>query len=268
MIKSKNNIAIPIVVFLSYIIMVVTNSLANILPINGKGTGEVSDSYQNLFAPAGITFAIWGVIYLLLLVYTIYQLRRYKRESDTKKQIFTKVGILFSISSIANTIWIFAWHYDVIWLSLILMLVILICLININLILKNNDFPILEKFTVKLPFTVYFGWITVATIANITTFLVSINWNRFSLSEVFWTDFIIGVGAVIGFIGVLYYKSFTYGIVLIWAYFGIALKHLSPEQFNGRYPSVIITVFISISLIVLSLIILLRLRMKKDFKSK
>lgn len=268
MIKSKNNIAIPIVVFLSYIIMVITNSLANILPINGKGTGEISDSYQNLFAPAGITFAIWGVIYFLLIVYTIYQLRRYSRENDTKKQIFSKVGVLFSISSVANTVWIFAWHYDVIWLSLILMLIILICLIKINLILKNNNFTILEKFTVKLPFTVYFGWITVATIANITTFLVSINWNRFSLSEVFWTDLIVGVGAIIGFIGVLYYKSFAYGIVLIWAYVGIALKHLSPDQFDGKYPSVIITVIISILLLVLSLIILLRLRMKENLKSK
>ena len=267
MIKNKNNITIAIVVFLSYILMIITNSLANILPINGKGTGEISDSYQNLFAPAGITFSIWGVIYLLLLVYNIYQFRWYKRENDTQVQIFTKVSILFSISSIANTVWIFAWHYEVIWLSLLLMLVILFCLIKINMILKDNDFSKLEKITVKLPFTVYLGWITVATIANITTFLVSINWNRFSLSEVFWTDLMIGVGAVIGFLGVLYYKSYAYGIVLIWAYLGIAIKHLSLDQFNGSYPSVIITVFISILFIILSMILLVRIRIREKLKS-
>ena len=264
MIKSKNNMAIKIVVFLSYVIMVVTNSLANSLPINGKGTGEISDSYPNLFAPAGITFAIWGVIYLLLLVYSIYQLRYHNKENDTKTKIFNEIGILFSISSVANAVWIFAWHYEVIWLSVLLMLVILLCLIEINHILKDSDFNKLEKLTVKLPFTVYFGWITVATIANITTFLVSVNWNRFSFSEVFWTDIIIGTGAVIGFVGVLYYKSFAYGIVLIWAYFGIAFKHLSFDQFKVRNPSVMITVFISIIFIVLSMIMLLRIRMKKN----
>ena len=88
MMKNKNSIIIPIVVLLSYLIMITTNSLANILPINGKGTGEISDSYPNLFAPAGITFAIWGLIYLLLLAYSIYQLLRYKKETDSKKQLY------------------------------------------------------------------------------------------------------------------------------------------------------------------------------------
>ncbi|MBH1940258.1 tryptophan-rich sensory protein [Mobilitalea sibirica] len=262
MVKKINNILIPIVVLITYIIMVITNSLANALPINGKGTGEISDSYQNLFAPAGITFAIWGLIYLLLLMYSINQLINYKRESDIKQQIFNAVGVLFSVSSVANTIWIFAWHYNVIWLSVILMLVILICLIKINIILKDKDFSVIEKFTVKLPFTVYFGWITIATIANVTTFLVSVNWNRLSLSEVFWTNLIIIIGAVIGFICVLFYKSLAYGCVFIWAYMGIALKHLSPETFDGRYPSVIITVFIAILLIILSQVILIRVRVK------
>lgn len=262
MLKKINNIVVPIVVFITYIIMVVINSLANALPINGKGTGEISDSYQNLFAPAGITFAIWGLIYILLLVYSINQLINYKKKSDIKKQIFNAVGVLFSISSIANTIWIFAWHYNVIWLSLILMLVILICLVKINLIIKDKEFSGFEKLTVKLPFTVYFGWITIATIANVTTFLVSIKWNRLSLSEVFWTNLIIMVGAIIGFIGVIFYKSLAYGFVLIWAYFGIALKHLSPETFDSRYPSVIITVFLAVLIIFISQILLIRTRIK------
>lgn len=268
MTRNKLSKVIPIIVLISYFMMIVTNSLANILPINGRGTGEVSDSYPNLFAPAGITFAIWGVIYLLLLVYTMYQLLRYKNASDTKKQLFYKIGILFSLSSVANTVWIFAWHYEVIWLSLILMLVILICLIKINLILKNSVFSKPETVAIKLPFTVYFGWITVATIANVTTFLVSINWTRFSLSEVFWTDLIIGIGAIIGFAGVLYYKSYAYGVVLIWAYFGIAYKHFSPDQFHATYPSVIITVLISIVFLILSLLLLLRVNRKDMLKSK
>ncbi|MFA9377252.1 MAG: hypothetical protein ACERKZ_10935 [Lachnotalea sp.] len=259
---NKNNIVLSSVVFVSYIIMVITNLLADALPINGKGTGEISDSYQNLFAPAGITFTIWGLIYLLLLVYSINQLIHHKRESVIEQQSFNTVGILFSISSIANTIWIFAWHYNEIWLSLILMLVILICLVKINLIIRDKDYSGIEKYTVKLPFTVYLGWITIATIANVTTFLVSINWNRLSLSEVFWTNLIIIVGAIIGFICVIFYKSLAYGCVLIWAFMGIVLKHLDPESFDGRYISVIITAFIAIFIIIISQIILIRARVK------
>lgn len=263
MIKRKSNIVIRLTVCITYIIMVITNTLANTLPINGRGTGEVSDSYQNLFAPAGITFAIWGLIYLLLFVYTINQFTRHNRYSEKKKIIFDKIGILFSISSISNTLWIFAWHYDIIWLSLILMVVILICLITINLMLRNMDFSFTENLMMKLPFTVYFGWITIATIANATTFLVSINWNGFSLSEVFWTNTIIVVGAIIGCKNILFYKSSAYGGVLVWAYLGIALKHLSLAGFDGRYPSVIITVFVSILLLIIAEILLIRARIKE-----
>jgi hypothetical protein len=243
--------------------MVVVNTLANTLPINGKGTGEISDSYPNLFAPAGITFAIWGLIYILLLVYSIYQLINYSKVSDTKRQLFNEVGLLFSISSVANALWIFAWHYNVIGLSVILMLVILICLIRINLILKDAELTKMENLTIKLPFTVYFGWITIATIANITTYLVSVNWNRLSLSEVFWTDFMLLVGAILGAICVLYFNSLAYGFVIIWAYIGIIIKHLSPDKFDGKYPSVIVTAFVGILLIIAAQILLILARIKE-----
>jgi hypothetical protein len=130
---------VPIVTIITYLAMVIINALANIIPINNRGTGDVSDSYQNLFAPAPITFAIWGVIYFLLLGYSINQLRYYRLKEE-KKAVFIRIGVPFSISSIANSIWIFAWHYEVIWLSLVLMICILLCLIDVNRVLKNHDF--------------------------------------------------------------------------------------------------------------------------------
>ena len=267
--KIKDNAGITILVLISYVIMIVMNILAEALPINGISTGEISDHYANLFAPAGITFAIWGLIYLLLLGYTIYQLIYFSGESDIKKQLFNKLGILFSISCAANALWMLAWHYEIIWLSFLLILAILICLIKINLIMRDSTFSVMENITVKLPFTVYLGWITIATIANATTFLVSVKWDRWSFSEVFWTNIIIIVGAVIGFTGVLFYKSFAYGCVLIWAYLGIALKHLSPKAFAGKYPSIIVTVFIAVAIIILSQIILVytRVKRKKELSS-
>jgi hypothetical protein len=123
----------------------------------------------------------------------------------------------------------------------------------IALIIKNN----MERWDASFkiigfywrPICLYSGWITVATIANVTTFLVSINWNMFDISEVFWTVAMIIVGAIVGFVAILYYKSFSYGLVIIWAYLGIAIKHLSTEFFDGKYPAVIIAVVVSILLV-------------------
>lgn len=261
--KNKSHILLLVFSTITYILMVVTNSLANILPINQKGTGEISDSYPNLFAPAGVTFAIWGLIYLLLFLYSIYQFFWYYKANPAQRTQLYRINLLFSISSLANIAWIFAWHYEIIWLSLILMFLLLVCLIKINLILKEPDFFTLKSLPIRLPFTVYFGWITIATIANITVFLVAIKWNRFSLSEVFWTNLIVIIGAIIGCICILSYKSIAYGLVILWAYFGIIVKHTSPEQFNGRYPSVIVSVTLSMVLVTIVLLFLFISRLLK-----
>lgn len=247
----------------TFFIMVALNALANILPINGKNTGEISDSYTNLFAPAGITFSIWGVIYLLLLVFTIFYVSQFFTKDETKMKYLSLIGLVFGVSSVANSLWILAWHYEFIGISLILMLVILVSLIVINLRIRKSDNTILHSLCIRWPFTIYFAWITVATIANITTFLVRIQWERFGLSEVFWTDLILLVGAVIGGVCVLYFKSMSYGLVIIWAYVGILIKHTSTDGFGSAYLTVIIAAILGIAIIIMSEVFILRLRLIK-----
>lgn len=250
MIKIKSNSKVPLVVFITYFVMILVNALANILPINGRGTGDISDSYENLFAPAPLTFSIWGLIYILLFAYVIYQLTYYKESEVDNKDIFRKIGLFFSISSITNALWIFAWHYDKILISLVLMIVILANLIIINIFLRKKEFNMRQQVLIRLPFTIYLGWITVATIANITTYLVGIGWNQFGIPEYIWTIVIILTGATIGISAMFFYNSIAYGFVIIWAYVGIAIKHLSDSGFNGEYMSVIVGVFIAIALLV------------------
>lgn len=235
------------IVTTTFLLMVTVNALANILPINGQGTGQVSDFYPNLFAPAGITFIIWGLIYLLLAGFTLYVLGLF-RDSNAKAELLNKIGILFSVSSLANALWIFSWHYHHIGLSVLLMIVILVCLIIINRNMRGEILTTKEKLIIRLPFSVYFGWITVATIANITTFLVSINWNGFGISEMIWAIIIIIVGMMIGLATMIKNRDIAYGIVLIWAYIGILIKHTSQDGFSGQYPAIIITVIICILL--------------------
>lgn len=243
---------VPVLVALSYLIMVTVNALANILPIAGMNTGAVSDSYPNLFAPAGITFSIWGVIYLLLALHTLYQFtNKLEGKLDT-------IGLLFSLSSVANALWIFSWHYRRIGLSVVLMLCILGLLIRINLLIQNMKGYRMFHWSVRIPFAVYFGWITVATIANVTTLLVSAQFTGFGISEPVWTAVILVVGVLIGLAWAFKAKEKAYLITLIWAYTGILIKHTSQEGFASQYTMVIVVVCLALAAFVVSLGLLFR----------
>jgi hypothetical protein len=230
------NIILKIMAGAAYLIMIAVNSLANILPINNRTTGEVSDSYPNLFAPAALTFSIWGLIYLLLAGYTVYQ---FTKSGQDKKSLFDKINPLFIATSLANVFWILAWHYDFIGLSVILMAALLVPLIKIADILRREKFSRRETLFIMAPFSVYFGWITVAAIANIAVFWVSIGWSGFGIADFIWTGIILLVGALIGTWRMRHDGNIAYGLVLIWAYSGILFKHLSAGGFDGRYPGVI-----------------------------
>ena len=256
----KNNIdnKSKILVIMSYLIMIATNVAANLLPINNVTTAEVSDAYPNLFAPAGITFIIWGVIYTLLLFFVIYYSGFFnQRKSLINPMVMKRIAILFTITSLANAAWIFLWHYQILWLSIFVMLIILVSLIFINKIILEERLIFKERFLIRLPFSVYFGWITVATIANITAYLSKIGWSAFGLSEVFWTITILIVGMLIAAIVIIQNKDYGYGLTLIWAYAGIFIKHFSKEGFAAAYPKVLVTVSIAIIVFVLCLAYLL-----------
>jgi len=243
---------------LAYIAMVVVNFLANALPIAGRNTGAISNSYPNLFAPAGYAFSIWGLIYALLAVYVIYQFKKGKNE------LVSKVNGLFVLTSLFNIWWILVWHNDWIWLSVIIMLGLLFSLLKISKILKSTILSKSEKWFVRLPFSVYLGWITVATIANITVFLVSINWNGFGLSEVFWTVLILIVGAIIGSLRTIQNHNVPYGLVLVWAYGAILYKHLSPTGFAKSYPEIIFAALLCLLAFIISIEIVIFKKKKHE----
>ena len=199
-IKDMNTKFLKVLTLVSYVVMVTVNYLAVLLPLGGRSTGEISDNYQNLFAPAGYAFSIWGFIYTLLGIYVIYQL--FQKEDE----LVLKVNRLFIVNALLNASWIFSWHYDLIWLSIIIMIGLLITLIKIADIFKNKIITTKEIWVVRLPFSIYFGWITVATIANVAVFLVYLGWNGFGISESVWTVVVLLVGAFIGSWRILFDK--------------------------------------------------------------
>ena len=234
--RSRSVLILSILNLLGFLGTVAVNALANVLPINNITTGALSDLYPNLFVPAGLTFAIWGLIYVLLGIFVIYPLITSVRRDPQKVDFVRRIGPLFFVSCLANIGWIFAWHYQILPLSLIFMLILLGCLLFIYLRLNvgKSETTRAERYFAHLPFSVYLGWITIATIANVTALLVNINWNTWGLGEQFWAVAVIIVGIAIALSMLFTRKDIYYSLVVDWALLGILLKRLSvttvPDQ--------------------------------------
>jgi hypothetical protein len=254
MIKKQTNPLFLILNIIGFLGTVFVNGLAVTLPLNNKTTAELSDQYPNLFVPAGLTFSIWGIIYILLAVFVTYHVVATIRKDAEGRSYFGKIGILFFISAVLNMGWIFAWHYEIVPLSVVIMLLLLGCLIAIYLRLGigKSVASRKEQYLIHLPFSVYLGWITIATIANITALLVDINWNRFGLSEQFWTVIVIVVGIAIALSMLIRRRDIYYCMVVDWALLGILLKRLADSPV---VQSVIIITIIGVVVITIGIIV-------------
>lgn len=233
-----------------YFVMIATNAAAVLLPLNGMTTQEVSDSYPNLFAPAGLTFAIWSVIYLLLAGFVLYQwLKPGAGSILSNPAVGNRVRNVFIVSSILNSIWLVAWQYLQIDLSVVIMLVLLVTLTYVNRVLVNEPLTKRDYVFIRLPFSVYFGWITIATIANITAFLVDKNIAFLQDNQVFWTVAVLIIGLLIITTTILRNRDIAYGLATLWAYYGILNKHQATDGWDGAYPPIILAVVICLGLL-------------------
>ena len=211
-----------IVNLLTVILALTINILASTLPLNGQNTGEISDRFQVYFVPAGYVFSIWGIIYLGWIAFTIFQLQHSQKESSRLRGL----GYLFALSNLANAAWLFCWHYNQFGLSVLVMLALLGLLIASYLRLDVNRASVsrLEYWSVDVLFSVYLGWITVATVANISDWLYTIGWDGFGISAQIWAVIMLFVASLLGVVMALRRRDVGYLVVLVWAFIGIAVK--------------------------------------------
>ena len=234
-----------LVALAAFLFMLVMNVLATTLPLNGQATNEISDRYDTLFAPIGFTFAIWGVIYLLLGVYTVVQL-------VADNAVIRTITPWFIASSVLNGAWIVAWHYELLWFSAVIIAGLLWTLIRINAVSTEERTTLGSTVAIRVPFAVYFGWVTVATVANISALLVQAGLgDGFWLSAETWTIVILVVATLIGSTTALVNSSPSYALVFVWAFWGILSRHLAPDEWNQAYPGVILAVQILLPLVAL-----------------
>ncbi len=209
----------------AFLITLVINGLAGTTILNNRTTAQVSDLYSNPFTPAGYVFAIWGIIYALLAVFVIYQALPSQKDSLFRKQI----GVFFILSSIFNCVWLFLWQYDYITFSVVAMFGLFLSLLAIywRLAIGKSNASRIEKICVHLPFSVYIGWITVASIANVAAALVSVGWDGFGLGAEAWAIIAIGIALVSTLIVIIARRDYAFSLVVIWALVGIAIRQIS-----------------------------------------
>jgi hypothetical protein len=234
-----------VVVILTILATLIVNVLANALPLNGMNTGQISDRFHVYFVPAGYVFSIWGVIYLGLIAYAIFQ----GLPSQRANPRIRATGWWIALGGLANSAWIFLWHYEKFSLTIIAMLILLATLIvtYLRLDIGRTNVSKAETWAVRIPFSIYLGWITVATVANATDVLDYIKWNGFGLAPEVWM--VIMLVAVLSITSLMIYvrRDVAYSLVILWALVGIAVK------FNS-VAAVAIPTWITFGLVALTLV--------------
>jgi hypothetical protein len=202
---------------------IAVNGLASTLQLNGQTTGDISDQFDVYFVPAGYVFAIWGLIYLALLAFIVYQALPGQRDNPRLR----RVGYLFALSCVANVVWLFLWHYEVFQLSIVAMVALLLLLIAVYLRLEigRTEVSTAEKWLARVPFSIYLGWITVATIANATSLLDYLGWGGWGIRPEIWAVIMLLAATAITSAVALTRGDIAYGLVIVWAVVGIAVKH-------------------------------------------
>jgi hypothetical protein len=240
--------------FLGFALVLTMNALANILPINGYNTGQVSAFYPNYFVPAGFTFGIWGIIYLLLMGYVICSLLSpLPSFPENARKLVVKTSPYFLVTCILNASWIVAWHYLYLGLSLFIMLAFLVTLIALFLAINKSKFELrpFYRFWIYHPFVVYLGWISVATIANFTALFVGIGWQGEPFAAISWSVVLITIALLLGVILVGVKKEPAYGFVLAWAFFGIYSSQLKDASIVGYTAAIASSFILALTLTIL-----------------
>ena len=207
---------------LAIVLALAVNVLATTLPLNNQSTAEISDRFLVYFVPAGYVFSIWGIIYLGWIAFAIYQAQPAQKENPRLRNL----GYLFALSCLFNAAWLFCWHYNLFGLSVLVMLTLLSLLIASYLKLNVGKTSVsnIEKWSVDIPFSIYLGWITVATVANVTDYLYLLNWNGFGLAPQVWAVIMLIIASALGFVMTFTRRDSGYVFVLAWSFAGIAVK--------------------------------------------
>jgi hypothetical protein len=244
--KTKTLVVLNIISFLGTMVL---NYLSNAIPINGKNMAELSAQYPNEFVPAGYTFSIWLIIYLFLIGFCIYQAGGDTERTETTR----KMGYLFILTNVFNVSWLLLWHYEMVLFSVFAMISLLITLIAIHqrFGIPDKRQKTSQKLWVQVPFSIYLGWIIIATVANITAWLVDLGWNGEPMTGAFWAIVMIAIATLLNMVILASRKNYVIPLVAIWAILGI----ISRQRALHGFTTIVVAGAICCSILLLVIIV-------------
>lgn len=216
-----------IIVLVTLLVTLAVNYIANALPLNGNTTAAVSDLFPQYIVPLGYAFAIWGLIYFSLLGYSIHNFLYNKKD-----KLIENTFIWFITSCLCNIAWIFLWHYMQFGLTLLAILGLLgsLIMIYLNTDISEPSKSLREKVFFEFPFSLYLGWVSVATIVNVSVVLSYIGWDGFGINPAIWSATLISVATLLGLYFLKVRRDITYAAVIVWAVTGIGLRFTEENQ--------------------------------------
>lgn len=202
-------------------VTLVLNTLAITLPLGGRSPAEISDSFNLRFVPAGYVFSIWSLIYLALIGFAVFQALPAQQANGSVRA----TGFWFAPTCLANSLWVVLWQFGYLLLTLPVMLVLLAALIV--LYRRLAAFPAVTRATrwlVHAPFSLYLGWISVATIANASAVLAGLGWDGRPLNPVIWAVVMVAAAAGLSLLMSVRHRDALYSGAIAWALIGIVVK--------------------------------------------
>lgn len=221
--SKPNDLLRSVLVLIAAIATVAFNGISQAIPVGGRTSADVSNQYTTFFTPANYAFAIWGIIYLLIMAFAIYQVLPSQRQNPNTR----KVSWLFILSCILNCVWITLFQYDQILISVIVIIGFLLSLIAIyvRLDVGHTKVSTADRWLVHLPFSVYLGWLCVATIANISVFGVAQGWtDPLGIAGPTWAAIMLVVASMVGLIIAITRRDVGFILVFGWAFMAIVNK--------------------------------------------
>ena len=223
--RTRSGKALAVATLVAIVGTLLVNTLSNFFPPGGQNVGEIANTILGgvLITPENYAFAIWGIIYLGLIAYGIYQFENDRRR-EPKIQ---RVDKLLIVACVAQIIWIFLFTLQQFALSILAMVGILLPLIGIYLTLNIGRERVsrLGRWVAHTPFSIYLGWISVATIVNIASALYVAGWDDWGLSDIAWTAIMIGIATLLGGVVIWRRGDIAFSLVFVWAFVAIAIRH-------------------------------------------
>jgi len=254
MLRKMEAMPFRIVNSVAVIVMIAANIVFEVLPLNGTTTAQVSGAHDTILTPPGFTFVIWGLIYLGLFLNVLFQLGLFytQRDADNPDLIYA-VNALFPIACITDIVWLVMWHYELILLSLIVIVLLWFALVFIYWRLFPEIRTTKERVFMLWPVSLFLSWISAAALLNLTVVIHDSSPDMLGLGMLPWSMAVLAILFGITEFFIIKYADYVFGLTALWVFAGIITRFFTMGEDSSTMMIMVVSVSVLAGIILLSL---------------